>query len=581
MEPNPILEKLPRHLLDLAIEQPFNEYTAQDHAVWRYVMRRNVSYLSKVAHESYVQGLARTGITLERIPSLVEMNRSLGPLGWAAISVDGFIPPAAFMELQGWGVLPIAADIRPIEQINYTPAPDIIHEAAGHAPIIADVEYAEYLKAIGRLGAKAFSSALNHETYEAIRLLSILKADPYAPPDQVLGAEKRLAALLKQSEEPSEMTRIRNLHWWTVEYGLIGDLGNPRIYGAGLLSSIGESFHCLQDQVKKIPYTLDAMNYDFDITTEQPQLFVTPDFRHLSAVLREFEKTMAVTTGGLTGLEKAAASGSAATAVYSSGLQVSGVFTEVIAVADSPAYLRTTGPTILCFRDRQLPGHGVDYHAHGFGAPAGLLRGSSRSLELWSDHDLRGAGLTAGSPTRLEFASGVTVAGSLKEVLRQDGKLLVLRFVDCEVRHRDRVLFEPRWGTYDMAVGEKIVSVFSGPADPAAYGLRFAAPKEKTHKIRHSEKARALHAMYRRVRDWRESGATPENLGEIWDRIERDYPDEWLLPLEIVELAEKAQLRGGLLRRVRASLEEKADRNSELQNLIENGLALIEGRNER
>ena len=77
--------------------------------------------------------------------------------------------------------------------------------------------------------------------YEAIRHLSILKADPYSTKESILDAESNLNDLTTQSGAPSEMALIRNLHWWTVEYGLIGDLADPRIYGAGLLSSIAES----------------------------------------------------------------------------------------------------------------------------------------------------------------------------------------------------------------------------------------------------------------------------------------------------------------------------------------------------
>lgn len=77
---------------------------------------------------------------------------------------------------------------------------------------------------------------------------------------------------------PSEMALIRNLHWWTVEYGLIGTVDNPKIYGAGLLSSIGESAWCMTDNVIKLPYTIDAAQKSFDITKPQPQLYVTPDF---------------------------------------------------------------------------------------------------------------------------------------------------------------------------------------------------------------------------------------------------------------------------------------------------------------
>src|SRR6202035_4993147 len=176
----------------------------------------------------------------------------------------------------------------------------------------------------------------------------------------------------KNLGEPSEMALLSRLHWWTVEYGLIGPLDKPKIYGAGLLSSIGESVSCLEPHVKKIPYSIEAQNVPFDITTKQPQLFVTRDCRRLADVLEEFASKMAFRVGGLEGIRKAIDCHNTATCEYSSGLQVSGTFTEVVTGGDGSAiYLRTTGPTALAFGNKELPGHGIDYHKDGFGSPIG------------------------------------------------------------------------------------------------------------------------------------------------------------------------------------------------------------------
>ncbi len=115
---NPVLEKLPYHLRDFILKQPYDQYTAQNQAVWRYVMRKNMDYLRHVAHESYIPGLAKAGISVEEIPRMEGMNRILKEIGWAAVSVDGFIPPNAFMEFQAYNTLVIAADIRTIEHIE-------------------------------------------------------------------------------------------------------------------------------------------------------------------------------------------------------------------------------------------------------------------------------------------------------------------------------------------------------------------------------------------------------------------------------------------------------------------------------
>src|SRR3989440_2967806 len=258
------------------------------------------------------------------------MNEILGRSGWGGFAGGGFIPPAAVMAFQAYKVLVIACDMRQIHHIEYTPATDIVHEAAGHAPIIVDREYSNYLQRFGEVGARAMSSKKDFELYQAIRHLSILKEQPNSDPKEVEQATHEVEGRFKNLGEPSEMALLSRLHWWTVEYGLIGTLEKPKIYGAGLLSSIGESVSCLEPKVKKLWYSVDAQNQPFDITTRQPQLFVCRDFQHLRDVLEEFASKMAYRIGGSEGLNKAIECQRAATAEYSSGLQVTGVFSEMV-----------------------------------------------------------------------------------------------------------------------------------------------------------------------------------------------------------------------------------------------------------
>lgn len=535
METNEVLDRLPAHLMDLVIDQPYNDYTPQDHAVWRYIMRQNIQFLPGVAHESYLSGLEKTGISVESIPRMYGMNRILEKIGWAAVAVDGFIPPSAFMEFQAYHVLVIAADMRPITQIGYTPAPDIVHEAAGHAPIIAHPEYAAYLVKFGEIGSKAFSSKKDFEVYEAIRLLSILKADPYAPASLIREAERTLAEVQSSISVRSELAMIRNLHWWTVEYGLIGDLRKPRIYGAGLLSSISESYNCLTDKVRKIPYSADAAFTDFDITTQQPQLFVTQNFGHLTTVLEEFAGSMALRSGGLGGVQKAIDSGSVSTCVYSSGVQVSGILGSCIEFDGQPAYIRFTSPASIAYRDAELPGQGREHHVHGFSSPVGNLLNEPTPLEELDEERLAALADSSGV-TNMLFESGVHLTGKIIRVVRKEGKTILISFSGCMVTCQNDILFRPDWGTYDMAVGKSIDSVFSGPADPLKYGVKYPAIREQTHKIVHDEQALALHRLYQQVRDARAAGKTDGDLTKIWDLLKKDHPADWLLPLEILEV---------------------------------------------
>jgi phenylalanine-4-hydroxylase len=575
MELNEVLEKVPKHLMSLVIDQPYNSYTAQDHALWRYVMRQNIRYLSKVAHESYLEGLRKTGISLDRIPMMYGMNRILREIGWAAVAVDGFIPPSAFMEFQAYNVLVIAADIRPIDQIGYTSAPDIIHEAAGHAPIIANPSYASYLKRFGEIGAKAFYSANDYRMYEAIRHLSILKADPYSEKQTIADAENTIAFLEENSGEPSELSQIRNLHWWTVEYGLIGDIDHPKIYGAGLLSSIAESYYCLQPKVKKIPYTLEAVHYSFDITEPQPQLFVTPDFETLACVLEEYADTMSFRKGDLEGIRKAIRSEATGTCVYSSGLQVSGTFTEVLDKKGKPVFLRTTGPANLNFADKEIPGQDKIYHQHGFSSPVGMIKKLPIPPEDATNDQLRELGFIEQEKVEFEYESGLKVKGILLEKIRKQGKLILLRFTECEVSYQGKIFYQPSWGIYDMAVGSRIVSCFSGPADPVAFGLNYLVPAEKTHKLQHTEKARQLFALYQKVRDTRENKNSANNLTEVWNELKTNHPDDWLCALEILELL-NPEKKDPLYKEIKRFLDARKSENDNLKKLIEDGYSMLE-----
>ena len=449
---NPIIDRLPAKLQQYIKPQAYDRYTAQDHALWRYVMRKNIQHLQHVAHESYLEGLEKTGITIDHVPSMYGMNRILQDIGWAAVAVDGLIPSDAFMEFQAYNVLVIASDIRQLDHIEYTPTPDIIHESAGHAPILANREYAEYLRRFGQIGSKAISSSLDDELYQAVRTLSILKEDTNATKDSIVQAEENVALLQGQITTLSEMTQMRNLHWWTVEYGLIGSLDNYKQYGAGLLSSIGESKWCMRKEVTKIHYDIEAALQNFDVTKPQPQLFVTPDFAHLNLVLEEFAERLSLRKGGLSGLKKLIQSKSLGTIELSTGLQVSGVFTEVIEDERSRngiAYFQTSGETVLAHRNQQMTGHGRLDHPKGIGSPLGYLKGYNLAIEDMSPKDLNAYDIHEGKRILLEFESGVKVEGRVITGARNIfGKIQTIYFEECLVTYKRELLFTPDMGIY-------------------------------------------------------------------------------------------------------------------------------------
>lgn len=575
---NPLIDRLPPHLKQFIKPQNYEEYSPINQAVWRYVMRKNLSYLKTVAHESYANGLEVTGISIDSIPSMYGMNRILKAIGWAAVAVDGFIPPNAFMEFQAYKILVIASDIRQLENIAYTPAPDIIHESAGHAPIIANPDYAEYLRRFGEIGAKAILSSHDNEVYEAVRKLSILKEAPNSSDEEIDLAEQEVHLLQNKKVPLSEMAMIRNLHWWTVEYGLIGTVDDPKIYGAGLLSSIGESKWCMTDDVKKLPYSVAVAKQEFDITKPQPQLYVTPDFSYLMEVLEEFSNTMALRKGGFRGLQKLIDSKKIGTIELNTGLQISGVFTQMITDEDNNVvFFRTKGPTALANREKELIGHGIENHAHGFSSPIGKLKGINLAIENMGPRDLKAYNFYDNKRISFEYESGVTIEGlNITGIRNINGKLILIQFEDCTVTYKDDVLFKPEYGTFDLAVGSSIVSAFAGSADFMSFNDLYHVSDIKTIKIKKDDATLALEALYQKVRDLRNSGTFDHKTLEIvLDTVVMEHPTDWLLSIEIYELSQSKGY-SGLISKALEHLKKIKKDNVELTQLIDDGLELID-----
>ena len=144
-----------------------------------------------------------------------------------------------------------------------------------------------------------------------------------------------------------------------------------------------------------------------------------------------------------------------------------------------------------------------------------------------------------GQAARLEFESGVTVEGQVEKLWRRDGKLQLITFSNCTAKLGDRILFDPAWGTYDMAVGDTIVSVFNSAADNDAFNQVALVPKERTIKIPSDAKRRKLESLYQQVRDIRARKTGYERLGEIWETQQVEHPNDWLLSMEIFEILDE------------------------------------------
>lgn len=530
------LARVPPHLRHLIVQQDYARYTAIDHAVWRFVLLQTHDRLKATAHPAYADGLGQTGISVERIPRIAEMDEHLAPFGWGAVCVDGFIPPRAFQELQSLSILPIAADMRTAEHLVYTPAPDIIHEAAGHAPILPDPVYASYLRRIGAAGARAFTLPEDTAVDRAIHALSEVKEQPSATAEEVARAEQSLVTARAEVKRVSEAARLSRLYWWTAEYGLIGTPKSYKLYGAGLLSSLWESFACHDPKVRKPHLSAVCSEVDYDVTRPQPQLFVAPSFEALHDVLDHVVRLLPSAQGGEPALAEAELAREIATITLSGQLTLYGVLSRrLLAAGESAILVLAEG---------------------GRAELAGVRHDASRLCAVLGDSAAALARLTAG-PVDVTLARGARLTGTLLRVQRApSGEAAVLTMESGRLEAGSEL---------SLALGEGDVVALAH----AALGAHAGAPSDffpttelpntlvpKAHSVPPLESE--LLGLYETALSALRSSLGSEVV-PVFERIHRvlrqHFEHDWLLRWNLLESLQKLHVDAPLAEQLRRELE--------------------------
>jgi phenylalanine-4-hydroxylase len=560
---------VPAHLRRFVVEQDYAAYTAMDQAVWRFVLLQTHARLLETAHPAYKDGLSATGISVERIPSIAEMNDKLERFGWGAVCVDGFIPPRAFQEFQAAGLLPIAADIRTRGHLVYTPAPDVIHEAAGHAPILPEPVFSAYLRRIGELGRKAFTLPEEGRVYDAIYTLSELKEAPSVSAEVLRAAEQALESALQGVPEASEATRLSRLYWWTAEYGLVGRVDDYKLYGAGLLSSLWESHSCHAPEVRKLALSEACLDVAYDITRPQPQLFVTPSFEALHDLLARVESSLAAVAGGELSLSRAQASGELASIELASGAWALGVLR-----ARDEGWLELEGPVAFAWQEPTGVKLGEQPRLERHIVVTGALLGGAELTHL---DDASIARLRDASNGRhaFRFVSGALVSGRFERSVRaSDGRLRQVELSAARLELPGRAPLElPH---YVLLAAGNVIGAQAGAVDGAYHPdtefSRVQVPKARSW----PERERELLRLYERAARAHVEGATAleQEFPRIAARLELDYPDEWLLRWNLLESLLKVGPPGALGNQLRADLE-RLESKFERREPIASGLRYL------
>jgi phenylalanine-4-hydroxylase len=243
---------------DFTIEQNWEEYGEEDHAIWRLLFERQQRLLVGRACREFLDGLGALGVAAEGIPDFRRLSEVLdAATGWRIVAVPGLVPDEVFFAHLARRRFPSTCFIRGRHQLDYLQEPDVFHDICGHVPLLINPVFADYMQAYGEGGLKA--------------------------------------------RRQGHLQRLARLYWYTVEFGLIATQEGLRIYGSGILSSAGESVYCLDDprphrirfdlrRVMRTRYRIDDFQQTYFVIDDFEQLFdatrpdFTPIYRDIAAL---------------------------------------------------------------------------------------------------------------------------------------------------------------------------------------------------------------------------------------------------------------------------------------------------------
>ncbi|QYE34075.1 phenylalanine 4-monooxygenase [Polymorphobacter sp. PAMC 29334] len=229
---------------DWTIDQRWADYTPADHALWDRLYARQTEQLADRAHPAFLDGLATLDLSKPGIPDFEEMSDRLEAVtGWRVVAVPGLVPDAVFYQHLAERRFVAGNFIRSASQIDYLEAPDVFHDVFGHVPLLSDPVFADYMQAYGQGGLRS------------------LKFDA--------------------------LTRLSRLYWYTVEFGLVRHDGDLKLYGAGIVSSHGESVFALDDAS---PHRIG-----FDLGRVMRTPYKIDDYQALYVVIDSFEQLLRTT----------------------------------------------------------------------------------------------------------------------------------------------------------------------------------------------------------------------------------------------------------------------------------------------
>jgi phenylalanine-4-hydroxylase len=284
-----------RELLGAPNGQDYGAYSADAHAVWSEVLARSEEVVARHAdriHPAYVEGLRALQLP-DRVPRIEELNERLQSTGWKTVAVDGYLPATTYALLMAENVFPVSSRIRRREHIDFAPEPDMVHDILGHLPMLFCAEHREYLRELAIYASRAIPNELDTAYHEAVRRTAELKGTKASDPSEVARAEASLGQVYGElSANASEVTCLRRLYIWSIEFGMFGTLEDFTVHGAALMSAPTELNRVLSGAARLEPYSMAATRHENSFSDLLDRYFVASDYRHLHDVLSTYADTM-------------------------------------------------------------------------------------------------------------------------------------------------------------------------------------------------------------------------------------------------------------------------------------------------
>ena len=232
-------------------KQVYSDYTAEDFEVWNLLYNRQTNLLDKYASKEYLNALEVIGFSSDRIPDFDRIEEALKPLtGWSLVTVPNISEQKEFFEFLSQKRFTATCWLRKKDELDYLEEPDMFHDVFGHVPLLSNKPYTDFFEAISRIA-------------------------------------------LKHIDNPRAVELLGRIYWFTIEFGLIREAGKLKIYGAGIISSFGETNNALTDNTQKFDFNVgQILDTDFRTDILQDKYFVIDSYEQLYESIPELENEL-------------------------------------------------------------------------------------------------------------------------------------------------------------------------------------------------------------------------------------------------------------------------------------------------